>query len=302
MLPVRPTYDARPLFLAVLYELGTGRSTPQQIERPLDGKLDPETFSFSSTDGDWQWLQGHAEDWRPSLPDGLRRFFADDTPAFAVRVKQRDIELELFLRPAKDPVTYGTDGSAALRGRGVTINYVQRPRLELIGTVRAGRGASPILVHGDATQDRHWMTATKLGVRWMWLMARFDDGRECMAYEIRTATGGRKAPADSGDALAGGAWLIEREGTVRACNNWSLVPSKHVTTSRGLVPSCFCLTLPDDGIAFTIEHEQRTFVPTRALGELIEAGIWESPARLVDARGVTGGRFWADVMGPFGSV
>lgn len=300
VLPIHPRFDRRPLFLAVLYELDAQAKQPEQIERGVDGAFDPETFSFTSTDGQWQWLQGRASEWRPSLPGGLARFFAADTPAFAVRVSRRTLELELFFRPVKDPVTYGVDGSPALPGKGIGIHYVQRPRLDVIGTVRRGSTA-PAIVRGDATQDRHWMTATRLGVRWIWVMGRLDDGRELMAYEMRTADGGRRAPADRGRPLGGGAWLVERDGNVRTCERWSIQPMDHVSTSRGLVPSRFALTLDDD-IELVLEHEQRAFIPTRALSELSEAGIWESPARLVDARGVSGGRFWVDVMAPYGSI
>ena len=145
------------------------------------------------------------------------------------------------------------------------------------------------------------MTATRLGVRWVWLMGRLDDGRELMAYEMRSAEGGRNSPADRGRLLGGGAWIVERNGGVTPQKRWSIEPSVHVKTSRGLVPSRFTLTLDDD-IHIVLEHEQRAFIPTRALSELSEAGIWESPAKLVEAKGVSGGRFWADVMAPYGSI
>jgi len=51
-----------------------------------------------------------------------------------------------------------------------------------------------------------------------------------------------------------------------------------------------------------VEQELPTFVPTRALGELAEAGIWESPARLIESEGSGAGRFWIDVMPPYGGV
>lgn len=300
LLPIRPAFDRRPLFLAVLYELGADVTRPEQIERGVEGEFDPETFSFASKDGHWQWLQARAAEWRPSLPKGLQRFFSADTPAFAVRVSRRQLEVELFLRPVKNPVTYGRAGSPELPGEGIGINYVQRTRLELVGTVRHGT-SPPAIVLGDATQDRHWMTTTRLGVRWIWLMARLDDGRELLAYEMRTGDGGRTAPANSGRRIGGGAWVVDRDGEVRPYERWSIEPSHHVTTSRGLVPTRFALKMGDD-IHLVLEHEQRAFIPTRALTELCEGGIWESPARLIDAKGVSGGRFWADVMGPNGSI
>jgi hypothetical protein len=303
-LPMRPEFDPRPLFISVLYDHKTGRA--HTFETAATGELDHESFSFVETDGDHrQLLQGLASEWRPNLPPVLQAFFAHDTPAFAVRAVAPHFELELFLRPRKDPVTYGEDGSPALRGEKTTINYVQRSRLEVIGMVRQrtrDEWHHPIVLRGDATQDRHWMTVSRFNMRWMWLMARLDCGREIMAYEMRTGAGGRKAPADAGDPIGGGAWIVEADGTVRAARNWSFKPVRHEKRPRGLVPDRFRLELPDDGISFVVEHEVPTFVPTRALGEMVEAGVWESPARLVEARGIGGGRFWVDVMPPRGGV
>jgi len=147
----------------------------------------------------------------------------------------------------------------------------------------------------------------RIGVRWVWFMARLADGRECMAFEMRTARGGRKAPADAGDPIGGGAWIVERNGCVRAIPRWSLVPEDHITSPRGLVPRRFRLTMPDEGLRAVVEHELPTFVSTRALGELVEAGIWESSARLVDGAALGTGdasdhRFWVDVMSAYGGI
>jgi hypothetical protein len=297
LLPVQPRFDARPLFFGVLYDFAPGRPA-ERFEVPVEGSFDPARFSFVERQGRQQILQATAAEWRPSLPPILQAFFHHDGPAFALRATAERFTLELFLRPAKDPVAYGPGGDTALRGRRLTIHYVQRPRLELVGTVTVA-GQPPVVVRGDATQDRHWLTVTDPALRWMWLMARLDDGRECMAYEMRTADGGRDAPADSGRPAGGGAWIVERNGVARPIERWTLRPLRHIATPRGLVPSQFMLDMPDERLRFVVEHEQPTFVPTRALGELVEAGIWESPARLLE--GPTGGRFWVDVMPPYGA-
>src|SRR5262249_48210188 len=119
-------------------------------------------------------------------------------------------------------------------------------------------------------------------------------------YEMRSAEGGRQSPADAGRVVGGGAWIVERDGSVRAARGWALTPERHQRTPRGLLPSRFRVELPGDDLRFVVEHELPAFVATRALGELAEAGIWESPARLVE--GGPGGRFWVDVMPPYGGV
>jgi len=289
---VKPVFDARPLFLAVLYDHQRGEA--ECFEQPVEGEIDPHSFSFRSPD--LQLLQGAAAAWRPSLPPILQAFFARDLPAFALRARNRRFELELFLRPHKDPVLYG-DGPALRSGKTV-IHYVQRSRLDLIGRLQLDSGP-PLVLRGDATQDRHWTTVRQIGLRWIWFMARLDDGRECMAYELRGAGGGRRAPADSGPRLGGGAWLVGVDGSVRAVDGWSLTPEAHQATPRGPVPRRLRVELPGE-LRLVVESEMPTFVPTRALGELAEAGIWESPARLVE--GSVGGRFWMDVMPPYGGV
>jgi len=48
-----------------------------------------------------------------------------------------------------------------------------------------------------------------------------------MAYELRTADGGRQAPADAGRALGGGAWVVDVSGVARAVDGWSLRVEGH---------------------------------------------------------------------------
>jgi predicted secreted hydrolase len=185
------------------------------------------------------------------------------------------------------------------------IHYVQRPRLDLVGLLRRRGDDAPRVLTGDATQDRHWMTMTNPALRWLWLMARLPDGRDVMAFEMRSADGGRHAPADAGRPAGGGAWLVETDGRVRAIASWSLRPEAHVDTPRGRVPRRFRVRLQDDGldVRLVLRHRQPTFVPTRALGELYDAGIWESPCDVESAEGVgEGGRYWVDVMTPGGGV
>lgn len=306
LIPVAPRFDANPLFLSVLYDLDGGARPAECDEASVEGTLDPDRFSFVSTDGRQQVLHAASGAFRRSVPRAIEPFFAYDGPAFAVRTCTDRFELEVFLRPDKNPVAYGPAGSPALKSGRTTIHYVQRPRLQLIGALRT-RGADgawegPRVLRGDGTQDRHWMTLSDPGLRWLWFMGRFDDGRDCMIYAMRTADGGRNAPADAGRPAGGGAWIVEPDGEVRPIERWSLTPQGHRATSRGSLPTRFVVRLPDEGIELTLAHERATFVRTRALGELIEAGIWESPARLERATGVRGGRFWVDYMPPFGGV
>jgi predicted secreted hydrolase len=260
-----------------------------------------------SGDATCQLLQGSAARWRSGLPPALADFYASNTPAFAVRACLADFELELFLRPRKDPVTYGEGGSPSLPSQSRTvIHYVQRPRLDLVGTLRRrahGEWGPVRVLRGAATQDRHWMTVRELDLKWTWMMARLDDGRECMAYELRRGSGGRTKPPSQGDRVGGGAWLVERDGAVRGSARWDLAvgPEDDAPTSRGPVPGRVELTMPELGVNLVVAPRQLTFVPTRALGELVDAGIWESPGRLV--RGpCSGGDFWIDYMPPWGGA
>lgn len=307
MLPIRPSFDPRPLFLSVLYDASRPRAAA--FERPVEGAFDDARFSFVSSDRAQQLVHARAGDLREALPAPLSAFFAYEGPGFALRTVTDDFTLELFLRPVKDPVAYGDPETAAIRCGDVVIHYVQRPRLELVGLLRRrgadGRLAAPRVLVGDATQDRHWMTMTDPNLRWLWLMARLPDGRECMAFEMRTADGGRNAPADAGRPVGGGAWLVETDGRVRPVPSWSLRPEGHVDTPRGRVPRRFRVRLQGDGLDahLVLAHRQPTFVPTRALGEMFDAGIWESPCDVLEASGVSaGGRYWVDVMTPWGGA
>ncbi len=303
LLPVRPSFDPRPLFLSVLYDRERARAAT--FERAVEGAFDPARFAFTAHDGAQQIVSADARTLGASLPASLAAFFDYVGPGFALRTVTDEFSLELFLRPRKDAVAYGDPATAAIRGDGVVIHYVQRPRLDLVGLLRRRGDDAPRVLTGDATQDRHWMTMTNPALRWLWLMARLPDGRDVMAFEMRSAGGGRHAPADAGRPAGGGAWLVEADGRVRAIASWSLRPEAHVDTPRGRVPRRFRVRLQDDGldVRLVLRHRQPTFVPTRALGELYDAGIWESPCDVESAEGVgEGGRYWVDVMTPGGGV
>lgn len=305
-LPLRPRFDPRPLFVSVLYDLAPGAGPARCFERPVEGDFDAGTFSFAGRDGDQALVQGRARELAAALPPALRAGFDYDGPAIGVRTRTDDFELELFLRPHKNPVAYGPGGAPRLTAGPVEIQYVQRTRLDVVGLLRArgpgGDLGAPAVLRGSATQDRHWMTTTDPDVRWIWVMARLADGTEVMAFELRTADGGRHAPADAGRRIDGGAWVVLRDGRARRAERFTLRPERHVDTGLGRVPTRFRLTLPDEGVDLHVEHLRRSFVPTRALGELLVAGIWESPADRVGATSAAGDEcFWVDVMPPFGA-
>jgi hypothetical protein len=300
-----PALDRRPLFLAALYERRGDDGGWAARETAVEGELDPERFSFVSRDGSWQLRQGLASEWRPHLPPLLANFFAADTPAFAVRSANDAFELELFMRPQKDPVVYGDPETALLQPGRTAIHYVQRPRLHVIGYLRRhtrSGWSSPRILVGSATQDRHWMTVKQFGLRWTWFMARLEDGRECMAYQLRGADGGRASPTNAGEVAGGGAWIVGAGGEVQRARRFAFEvdPSRDLVTSRGRVPGRLRVELPDEGVRLVVEPRAPRFVPTKALGELVDAGIWESPGRLVE--GTSGGEFWIDYMPPYGGV
>lgn len=102
-----------------------------------------------------------------------------------------EASLSLRLEPKKGPVVFGEDGVSRKGPEGTAASYyITFPRLEASGNLRLG--GEDFSVKGEAWMD-HEISSSQLDedqVGWDWTCIQFHDGREIMAYVLRTADGG----------------------------------------------------------------------------------------------------------------
>lgn len=270
--PLRVTTDDRPLFAAALYDLDA-RTQPIVIEHEIEhADFDPDRFAATARRG------------RMSLDVG------PDEVAIAVRDER--FALDLRLRALKPPVVFG-DGSPTLRHGKISTSYVQRPRLHVAGEIELA-GTRVAGLEGEGVHDHQWLRVTAPNLKWIWPHLRLADGRELTGYVIRDTAAGRDADADTGRELGRGGWVIERDGAVRALPRFDVRATAHVATARGRVPTRFEVSAPELGLELAVDHlVAAPFIPMRAFGDVVDAGIYEGPVEVHDHPAIRG---WIEVM------
>lgn len=270
--PVRIATDDRPLFMVALYDLDA-RTQPLVIEHEIEhAEFDPARFAATAL-------------------GGALALRIDDDGTAAIRVRTEQLSLDLRARPVKPAVVFG-DGSPVIRHGAITTSYVQRPRLDVTGELQLG--AERIAFAGDGVHDHQWLRASVPNLKWIWPHLRLPDGRELTGYVIRDSTGSRHADADLGAELGRGAWVIERDGSVRRLQRFDIRATAHIDTDRGRVPTRFAFDAPELGLALRLDHAVRApYIRMRAFGDALDGGGYEGP---VDEHGTRGLRGWVEVM------
>lgn len=287
--------DDRPLFMAVLYDLDHPDRRPRAVEVEIDHEdFDAATFSAMTAGGD---LQIH----QLEVGDEAERSFT-----VAIKVRSDDFDVELYLVPEKDVLAFGERGAPRLRQGPVETAYVQRPRLAARGRIelamgdrRSGRRERVERFTGDACQDRQWLTVTATQLKWIWVQLRLDDGREIMGYVMRDSGAGRWASPNDGRLFGSGGWLVEQDGSLRPLPRFdvSSVEKYEIRSDRGTCPTRFAVSVPELDLHVTLEHTvSAPFVQMKAFGPMLDAGIWEGPAHIVDASRSLAGHCWVEVM------
>jgi hypothetical protein len=281
--------DDRPLFMAVLYDLDRPERPLRAVEVEIEhADFDLDTFSAATASGDLQ----------------LHQFSTKELPfAIAIKARSRHFDIELYLRPLKDVLTFGAKGAPQLRQGPMVTSYVQRPRLAMTGRIELSDedGAHETITdfEGDACQDRQWLTVTATQLKWIWLQLRLADGREIMGYVMRDSSAGRWASANTGRRLAREGWLIERDGRQRALSRFDVrsLEDFEERSDRGLCPTRFEVDVPELELRFTLEHILKMpFLRMKAFGPSLDAGIWEGPAHVVESTQALAGHAWVEVM------
>ncbi len=311
--PVRVEQDERPLFLIVLHDLDQPATPPRRIEREVELRdFDPETFSAAcvaplapserqrresrgparsridlpgpSTHREDAVRSGHSEEL------GLRaRVDAEHGYEATVRARCEAFDVDLSLQGPARMAVFGEAGSPLLRHGAIEVGYAQRPHLAVTGRLRLGDEVIENVVAAGA-HDRHWRRSTEIDLQWIWVHLRLDGARAITAYVIRRSRG------DAAEVGRGG-WLVSGDADVTPLPGFDLRATADVDTPRGRVPVRFALDLPSLGARVVVHHViEAPYVPMRAFGGLLDAGIHEGPIRVVEADGVTVEGGWVEVM------
>ncbi|MEO8169318.1 MAG: carotenoid 1,2-hydratase [Oxalobacteraceae bacterium] len=111
--------------------------------------------------------------------------------SYRARVRSRDFDLQLTLRPTQAPLLQGELGYSRKGPQPQQASYYySEPQLTVAGTLtREGR---PVPVSGTAWLDHEWSSSVldAAAAGWDWLGANLDDGSALMAFRIRNKTGG----------------------------------------------------------------------------------------------------------------
>lgn len=281
--------DDRPLFMAVLYDLDRPDRRPYAVEIAIEHEdFDAATFSATTAGGDLQ----------------IHQLEIGEPASFAIAIKARsaDFDVELYLAADKGVLAFGNRGAPRLRQGPIETAYVQRPRLAVRGRIALTAGERRETIArftGDACQDRQWLTVTATQVKWIWAQLRLDDGREILGYVMRDSGSGRWASPNDGRLLGSGGWLVERDGGLRPLPRFDVcsVEEHETRTDRGTCPTRFAVRVPELDLHVTLEHTiAAPFVRMKAFGPMLDAGIWEGPAHVVDASQPLAGHCWVEVM------
>jgi predicted secreted hydrolase len=111
---------------------------------------------------------------------------------YRAELKARDFTLSLSLAPTQAPLLQGDNGVSRKGPNPQQASYYySEPHLRVTGSVV--RDGKPVPITGSAWLDHEWSTAVldPNAVGWDWVGANLDDGSALMAFQIRTADGGK---------------------------------------------------------------------------------------------------------------
>ena len=301
-----------------LTDVATGRTRfAERLRRPGAGLARASEADLDVRLEDWTIAR---EDLAPAAGAGvLQALAADgvalpvtaDAPAFApterVLVRASDsaagFGLTLELVPAKPLVGHGDAGYSAKGGAtGNASAYTSWTRLATRGTLTLD--GEELAVAGASWFDHEFGSSVLAeGVTgWDWFGLHLDDGRELMAFDLRTAAGGRHA------ASAG--TLVAPDGTPRSLTAaaFTITPRGTWTSPHtgGVYPAGWTLALPDEDLVLVA-------LPLVADCELVTDGstgvaYWEGPVELFapgpdgEPTGPAVGRGYAELTGYAGAM
>lgn len=214
-------------------------------------------------------LAVHADDWAVHMrPDG----------AIVLHATSGAHALDLTLVSEKSPAIHGTGGITKKGAcRSCASHYYSLTRMRAVGSLSVdGRSLN---VHGQAWMDHEFgssqLESTQVG--WDWFSFQFNDRREVMYYQMRTATHG-VSPQSSGS-------LVDREGAVRrltqrdvhcqVLNTWTS------SVTHAVYPSTWQCRIPRAHLDFIVKP--RLLDQELAYTTVGSPAYWEGDVALLDA-------------------
>jgi len=208
-----------------------------QEERFARGALD----LAGATPNRW-WLR----DWQVSRNDR----------AFELKALAKGFGLDLRLEPLRPIVLQGERGYSRKGPQpGNASHYYSFTRLQASGTIKVGDAAVP--VGGLAWLDREWgssqLAANLAG--WDWFSLQLEDGRDVMAYRLRTNAG------EASRFSAGKVVYSDGDSRTLGADDFAATPEREWQDPKGQRwPVRWTVEIPSEGLSLNVEarfDEQR---------------------------------------------
>jgi predicted secreted hydrolase len=206
--------------------------------------------------------------------------------SWRLRAAERDVSIDLKLRPAKGPFLHGEEGLSRKGPEPGNASYCYSlSRLLTEGSLTVGGERHEVT--GLSWMDREWSTSPladgQLG--WDWFALQLDDGRELVYGRIRRADGQASSYGATSLIDADGRKVpLGHEDVVLEALDWWLSPIDCVK-----YPASWRLRVPPHGIDLYVR-------PTIADQEVRLTGMryWEGA---VDVTGTSQGRGYVELTG-----
>ncbi len=218
----------------------------------------------------------------------------DDSIALSGSIRA-DVSVQLRLTPSKPLVRFGEDGlSRKSADAAASSYYLTFPRLKAQGALRIdGRDYN---VHGQAWMD-HEISSGQLArdqIGWDWVSMQLNDGREIMAFILRTETG-------EADAFSSLTWVTKSGETAsKSKDEFAWEYQGHWTSrhSRAVYPIAPLIRTTDPDTGNPISFKLRPVIEDQELiGKLTGISYWEGACDVLDGGGEVIGVAYLELTG-----
>jgi predicted secreted hydrolase len=204
-----------------------------------------------------------------------------------------DTQWDLVLKPSKPLVRFGDHGySRKAAETNAASYYLSWTRLAAEGSVAAGGRTRRI--RGKAWMD-HEISSGRLGagqVGWDWACVQLNDGREAMAYRMRTREGRT-------DPYSTFTWIDHVGGTQTiGADHFGWTPLRWWTSpaTKARYPTTVQIGVDLPGAAADLRLEP-LYEGQEVLDPVSGVAYWEGACRVVDARGAVIGNAYLELTG-----
>ena len=206
-----------------------------------------------------------------------------------------DAQIDLTLTPTKPLVRFGKDGVSRKSADATASSYyLTFTRLATTGTLRID--GKDHQVHGQAWMD-HEISSGQLSrdqIGWDWVSMQLNDGREIMAFILRTATG-------EPDPFSCLTWITQEGDTIHVPQDgftWDYQGDWTSPTSKATYPIAPIIRVSDPNTGKAVTYTLRPVMKEQELiGRLTGIAYWEGACDVLNAKGDAIGQAYLELTG-----